>query len=98
MRFLLLAVVCCSSCAAPEAKPKQAVDGYCVKVEHHPWPPDIGKQISEEWTKVHPTHSVFGEWRMRVVTVIVFEGEPLTLEDKLKFEARVRELDKPLTK
>ena len=93
MRLLLLAVVLLAcSCQTPEPKSKQAVDAFLVKVENR-WPPDIGKQLAEEWGKDHPTHIVFGDKASDHVTLIVLEGEPLSPEDKQRFTARVRELD-----
>lgn len=71
---------------------KRAVDGFLVKVENR-WPPDIGKQMAEEWSKDHPSHIVSGDKASDHVTLIVLEGDPLTPEDRQKFEDRVRELD-----
>ena len=95
LALLVLGSIILSSCSTPGPKTKYRIGFHSVKVEHHPWPPEIGEKIYEEWSKDHPSHLVFGDWRMRWVTLLTLDDdESLSVEDIRKIEARVRELDR----
>lgn len=95
MRFVALAAMAplvLSSCSSTEKGPGVGV--HIVKIEKHPWPPDVAKQINDECFKDNLHLAAVGDWRMMWVVLWSLDDSSLEPEVIQKFEDRVRELDR----